>query len=102
MLGSTVFPWLMSGQSLLRLEDCLVYIYALLGIVFSIVAYDYQVTYLLVSQKCTSEKLICFIWKASRIKDHILQEIRILVVLFCLFHGFAGLALPLLARLRTM
>jgi hypothetical protein len=71
MLGSTVFPWLMSGQSLLRLEDCLVYIYALLGIVFSIVAYDYQ-------------------------------EIRILVVLFCLFHGFAGLALPLLARLRTM
>ncbi|KAL1224446.1 hypothetical protein V5N11_014407 [Cardamine amara subsp. amara] len=71
MLGSTVFPWLMTGQSLLRLEDCLVYIYAILGIVFSIVAYDYQ-------------------------------EIRILVVLFCLFHGCAGLALPLLARLRTM
>ncbi|CAH8346946.1 unnamed protein product [Eruca vesicaria subsp. sativa] len=71
MLGSTVFPWLMSGQSLLRLEDCLVYIYAILGIVFSVVAYDYQ-------------------------------EITTLVVLFCLFHGLAGLILPLLARLRTM
>ncbi|CAN8283969.1 unnamed protein product [Cochlearia groenlandica] len=42
MLGSTIFPWLMSGQSFLRLEDCLVYIYAILGILFSIVAYDYQ------------------------------------------------------------
>ena len=51
MLGSTVFPWLMSGQSFLRLEDCLVYIYAILAVVFSIVAYDYQVTYLLVSEK---------------------------------------------------
>ncbi|CAF2277834.1 unnamed protein product [Brassica rapa subsp. trilocularis] len=40
MLGSTVFPWLMCGQSLLRLEDCLVYIYATLGIVFSVRAYD--------------------------------------------------------------
>ncbi|XP_010526707.1 PREDICTED: uncharacterized protein LOC104804202 isoform X2 [Tarenaya hassleriana] len=42
MLGSTVFPWLLSGESLLRAEDCLVYIYAILGIVLSIVAYDYQ------------------------------------------------------------
>ncbi|CAN6906442.1 unnamed protein product [Brassica oleracea var. botrytis] len=71
MLGSTVFPWLMSGQSFLRLEDCLVYIYAILAVVFSIVAYDYQ-------------------------------EISTLIVLFCLYHGFAGLVLPLLARLRTM
>lgn len=68
MLGSTVFPWLMSGQSLLRLEDCLVYIYAILGVVFSIVAYDYQVTYLLLSQKRTRKKLACFIWRPHALK----------------------------------
>ncbi|WZZ54112.1 hypothetical protein YC2023_054219 [Brassica napus] len=57
MLWSTVFPWLMSGQSLLRLEDCLVYIYATLGIVFSVRAYDYQ--------KALKVSLL-FILKASR------------------------------------
>ncbi|XP_010531289.1 PREDICTED: molybdate-anion transporter-like [Tarenaya hassleriana] len=71
MLGSTVFPWILSGQSLLRVEDFLVYILSILGIVVSIVAYDYQ-------------------------------EIWVLLVLFCLFHGGSGLVLPLLARLRTM
>lgn len=70
MLGSTVFPWLMSGQSLLRLEDCLVYIYAILGVVFSIVAYDYQVTYFLVSQKHTRKNLF-----ASYGRPHTLKTI---------------------------
>ena len=43
MLGSTVFPWLISGPSSLRTEDCLVYSSIVLGLVLSIVAYDYQV-----------------------------------------------------------
>ncbi|CAF1860883.1 unnamed protein product [Brassica napus] len=72
MLGSTVFLWLMSGQSLLRLEDCLVYIYATLRI------------------------------GAFCLTHYILQEVRTLETHFCLFHGFAGLVLPLLAILRTM
>lgn len=31
-----------------------------------------------------------------------MQEIEVLVALFCLFHGCVGLILPSLARLRTM
>ncbi|KAF7828645.1 molybdate-anion transporter [Senna tora] len=42
MLGSTAFPWLISRASSLRIEECLVYAYIMLGIVLSIVAYDYQ------------------------------------------------------------
>ncbi|KAJ6907635.1 hypothetical protein NC651_018151 [Populus alba x Populus x berolinensis] len=43
MLGSTLFPWLLSGPSSLRIEDCLVYAFTVLGLALSIVAYDYQV-----------------------------------------------------------
>lgn len=43
MLGSTVFPWLISGLASLRTEDCLVYAFIILGFVMSIIAYDYQV-----------------------------------------------------------
>jgi hypothetical protein len=43
MLGSTVFPWLISGPSSLRTEDCLVYSFIIMGFVLSIIAYDYQV-----------------------------------------------------------
>lgn len=43
MLGSTVFPWLISGPSSFRTEDCLVYAFVVLGFDFSIIAYDYQV-----------------------------------------------------------
>jgi hypothetical protein len=43
MLGSTVFPWLISGPLSLRTEDCLVYSFIIMGFVLSIIAYDYQV-----------------------------------------------------------
>lgn len=49
MLGSTVFPWLISGLSSLRTEDCLVYAFIVLGLVMSITAYDYQVRIFFVS-----------------------------------------------------
>ncbi|KAK4262375.1 hypothetical protein QN277_027943 [Acacia crassicarpa] len=52
MLGSTSFPWLTSGPLLLRTEDCLVYAYIILGIVLSIVAYDYQEIRVLVTLFC--------------------------------------------------
>ncbi|XP_054809374.1 uncharacterized protein LOC129311246 isoform X2 [Prosopis cineraria] len=42
MLGSTIFPWLTSGPLPIRTEDCLVYAYIILGLVLSIIAYDYQ------------------------------------------------------------
>ncbi|XP_028796387.1 molybdate-anion transporter-like [Neltuma alba] len=42
MLGSTVFPWLTSGRLPIRTEDWLVYAYIILGLVLSIIAYDYQ------------------------------------------------------------
>lgn len=55
MLGSTVFPWLTSGPSPIRTEDCLVYAYIILGLVLSVVAYDYQVELLYFFKiiKCT-------------------------------------------------
>lgn len=43
MLGSTIFPWLISGLSSLRTEDCLVFAFIIMGLVLSITAYDYQV-----------------------------------------------------------
>lgn len=50
MLGSTVFPFLTSGPSSFRIEDCLVYAYITLAALLSIVAYDYQVQLLLTLQ----------------------------------------------------
>ncbi|KAF7809905.1 molybdate-anion transporter [Senna tora] len=52
MIGSTVFPWLTSGSLPVRLEDCLVYAYIILGIVLSIIAYDYQEIGFLVTLFC--------------------------------------------------
>ncbi|CAL5324571.1 unnamed protein product [Camellia sinensis] len=46
MLGSTVFPWFFSGPLSLRTEDCLVYVFIVMGFVLSIVAYDYQFLYI--------------------------------------------------------
>lgn len=43
MLGSTSFPWFVSGILSLRTEDCLLYAFCVAGIVLSVVAYDYQV-----------------------------------------------------------
>ncbi|KAI8534912.1 hypothetical protein RHMOL_Rhmol10G0133400 [Rhododendron molle] len=42
MLGSTAFPWFFTGPLSLRTEDCLVYVFMVMGIVLSILAYDYQ------------------------------------------------------------
>ncbi|KAL9229814.1 hypothetical protein vseg_005243 [Gypsophila vaccaria] len=42
MLGSTAFPWSLSGLLSLRIEDCLLYEFISAGAVVSIIAYDYQ------------------------------------------------------------
>ena len=49
MLGSTAFPCLTSGPSSLRTEECLVVAYIILALLLGIVAYDYQVQLLSVS-----------------------------------------------------
>ncbi|KAI4327378.1 hypothetical protein L6164_019847 [Bauhinia variegata] len=61
MLGSTVFPWLTSGPSSLRTEDCLVYAYVVLGLVLSIVAYDYQEIGVLMTLFCLFHACVGFI-----------------------------------------
>lgn len=43
MLGSTLFPWFVSGPLSLRTEDCLLYAFSVAAIVLSVVAYDYHV-----------------------------------------------------------
>ncbi|KAJ4714756.1 Molybdate-anion transporter like [Melia azedarach] len=52
MFGSTVFPWLISGPSSVRTEDCLLYAFVILGFVFSMIAYDYQEIGVLVTLFC--------------------------------------------------
>ncbi|KAB1214876.1 hypothetical protein CJ030_MR5G016626 [Morella rubra] len=52
MLGSTVFPWLISGPSSLRTEDILAYSFIVLGLVLSLIAYDYQDIGVLVTLFC--------------------------------------------------
>ncbi|XP_056161153.1 uncharacterized protein LOC115676908 isoform X2 [Syzygium oleosum] len=42
MLGSTIFPWLISGSLSFRTEDCILYAFIISGCVLSVVAYDYQ------------------------------------------------------------
>lgn len=42
MLGSTLFPWVISGSSL-RTEDCLFYAFIVAGLAVFIMSYDYQV-----------------------------------------------------------
>ncbi|KAK1363745.1 molybdate-anion transporter-like [Heracleum sosnowskyi] len=52
MLGSTFFPWFVSGLLSLRTEDCLLYAFSVAGIVLSVVAYDYQEIGVLVTLFC--------------------------------------------------
>ncbi|KAE9606806.1 hypothetical protein Lal_00026516 [Lupinus albus] len=61
MLGSTAFPCLTSGPSSFRTEDCLVYAYIILGLLLSIVAYDYQEIGVLVTLFCLFHTCVGFI-----------------------------------------
>lgn len=42
MLGSTAVPWLYNGTISLRIEECLLYVLPVMGLILSVVAYDYQ------------------------------------------------------------
>ncbi|XP_030455804.2 uncharacterized protein LOC115676908 isoform X1 [Syzygium oleosum] len=52
MLGSTIFPWLISGSLSFRTEDCILYAFIISGCVLSVVAYDYQEIGVLVTLFC--------------------------------------------------
>ncbi|KAG8373859.1 hypothetical protein BUALT_Bualt11G0069000 [Buddleja alternifolia] len=52
MLGSTVFPWLIHGPLVVRMEEYLLYAFTVMGIALSIVAYDYQEIGVLVTLFC--------------------------------------------------
>ncbi|KAL2494501.1 Major facilitator superfamily protein [Forsythia ovata] len=56
MLGSTGFPWLFNGPLSIRMEECLVYLLIVMGLVFSIVAYDYQLEILFYKSEVVSFK----------------------------------------------
>ncbi|KAF2295505.1 hypothetical protein GH714_033080 [Hevea brasiliensis] len=78
MLGSTVFPWLLSGPSSLRTEDCLVYAFIVLGFTLSIVAYDYQEIAILVSLFCLFHAVVGLIIPSlARLRTmHVPNELR--------------------------
>ena len=104
MLGSTVFPWLLTGPSSLRTEDCLVYTFIIMGIAFSIVAYDYQVSMCCILDRYKYYASILIVMHLAHKWMFIceMQEIGVLVSIFCVFHAGVGLIIPSLARLRTM
>uniref|UniRef100_A0A7N0T535 Molybdate-anion transporter-like n=1 Tax=Kalanchoe fedtschenkoi TaxID=63787 RepID=A0A7N0T535_KALFE len=52
ILGSTIYPWLVSGPSSFRAEDCVQYAFIVMGLVLFIIAYDYQEIEFLVSLFC--------------------------------------------------
>lgn len=43
MLGSTGFPWFFHAPFVLWIEEYLLYVFIIMGLAMSIVAYDYQV-----------------------------------------------------------
>ncbi|KAK9678485.1 hypothetical protein RND81_11G214600 [Saponaria officinalis] len=58
MLGSTAFPWSLSGLLSLRIEDCLLYEFISAGVVFSIIAYDYQEIGVFVALFCLFQAIV--------------------------------------------
>ncbi|KAJ0964090.1 hypothetical protein J5N97_029212 [Dioscorea zingiberensis] len=60
MLGSTAFPWLFGG-SLHHNEDCLTTAFAVAGLTFLILAYDYQEIGVLVTLFCIFHACVGFI-----------------------------------------
>ncbi|KAL3833273.1 hypothetical protein ACJIZ3_008009 [Penstemon smallii] len=58
MLGSTAFPWLCDGPLALRAEECLLYVFIIMGISLSVVAYDYQEIGVLVTLFCLFQACI--------------------------------------------
>lgn len=42
MLGSTAVPWFHSGFLQVGIEDCLIFAFSIAGLLFSVIAYDYQ------------------------------------------------------------
>ncbi|KAJ0098086.1 hypothetical protein Patl1_28563 [Pistacia atlantica] len=78
MLGSTVFPWLISGPSSIRTEDCLLYAFVVLGFVLSIIAYDYQEIGVLVTLFCLFHACVGLILPSlARLRTmHVPNELR--------------------------
>ncbi|GAA0141380.1 transporter [Lithospermum erythrorhizon] len=52
MLGSTAYPWVFSGPISFRADECLGYIFLIMGVLLSIIAYDYQEINILVTLFC--------------------------------------------------
>ncbi|XP_074301657.1 uncharacterized protein LOC141633070 isoform X2 [Silene latifolia] len=58
MLGSTAFPWSLSGLLSLRIEDCLLYEFISAGVIVAIIAYDYQEIGVFVTLFCLFEAVV--------------------------------------------
>ncbi|KAK0605173.1 hypothetical protein LWI29_023726 [Acer saccharum] len=100
MLGSTVFPWLISGPSSFRTEDCLVYAFIVLGFVFSIIAYDYQEIGVLVTLFCLFHACVGFILPSlARLRTmYVPNELRGGMISLSLAPANAAILLFLLQR----
>ncbi|CAI0406302.1 unnamed protein product [Linum tenue] len=100
MLGSTIFPWLLTGPSSLRTEDCLIYAYILLGISFSVIAYDYQEIAVLVSLFCLFHAVVGLIIPSlARLRTmHVPNELRGGMIALSLAPANAGILFLLVQR----
>ncbi|XP_044504040.1 molybdate-anion transporter-like isoform X2 [Mangifera indica] len=100
MLGSTVFPWLISGPSSIRTEDCLLYAFVVLGFVLSIIAYDYQEIGVLVTLFCLFHACVGLILPSlARLRTmHVPNELRGGMISLSLAPANAAILLLLLLR----
>ncbi|KAJ8769319.1 hypothetical protein K2173_002523 [Erythroxylum novogranatense] len=78
MLGSTIFPWLLSVPLPVRMEDCLVYAFIIVGFALSTVAYDYQEVGFLVALFCLFHMAVGLITPSlARLRTmHVPNELR--------------------------
>ncbi|XP_048233039.1 molybdate-anion transporter [Ricinus communis] len=100
MLGSTVFPWLLTGSSSLRTEDCLGYAFLVLGFASSFVAYDYQEIGALVSVFCVFHAGVGLIIPSlARLRTmHVPNELRGGMISFSLVPANAAILFLLIQR----
>ncbi|GJY61134.1 molybdate-anion transporter [Tanacetum coccineum] len=100
MLGSAMFPWFINGPLPLRTEDCLVYAFAIAGIVLSIVAYDYQEIGILIGLFCLFHACIGLVLPSlARLRTlYVPNELRAGMISLSLAPSNAAILLCLIQR----
>ncbi|KAL8528779.1 hypothetical protein ACS0TY_006297 [Phlomoides rotata] len=100
MLGSTGFPWFFHGPFVLRIEEYLLYVFIIMGLALSVVAYDYQEIGVLVTLFCLFQAGIGVVLPSlARLRTmYVPNEIRGGIMSLSLMPANAALLLLLVLR----